>query len=38
MQLELFLGIALRQAVGFKECNAISFGLRTAIFKPNHVY
>jgi len=38
MQLELFLGITLRQAVGFKECNAISFGLRTAIFKPNHVY
>jgi hypothetical protein len=38
MQLELFLGIALRQAVGFKECNAISCGLRTAIFKPNHVY
>jgi hypothetical protein len=38
MQLELFLGITLRQAVGFKECKAISFGLRTAIFKPNHVY
>ena len=38
MQLELFLGITLRQAVGFKECKAISFGLRTAIFKPNNVY
>jgi hypothetical protein len=38
VQLELFLGITLRQAVGFKECKAISFGLRTAIFKPNNVY
>ena len=38
MQLELFFGIARRVALGFKDCNAISFGLRTAIFKPNHVY
>lgn len=38
MQLEVFLGITHRSALGFKDCNAISFGLRTAIFKPNHVY
>lgn len=38
MQLELFFGLARRVALGFKDCNAISFGLRTAIFKPNHVY
>ena len=38
MQLEVFLGITRRSALDFKDCNAISFGLRTAIFKPNHVY
>lgn len=38
MQLEMFLGITRRDARGFKNCNAINFGLRTAIFKPTNVY
>ena len=38
MQLEVFIGANRREAKGFKDCNALNFGLRTAIFKPNHVY
>lgn len=38
MNLELFFGILTRKSVGFKTCNSLAFGLKTAIFKPNHVY